>query len=323
MTRWLVFLVLTVAVAPGQVPLIFDTDMGNDIDDALALAVIHALESRGEAKLLAVTVTKDNRWAAPYVDLVNHFYGRGTVPVGVVRNGKTPEDSPYIQVPSERKDSQGKLLYPRRIVDGLQELGAGALLRRVLEEQPDGSVVIVQVGFSTNLARLLEQPGGRDLVVRKVKLLSMMAGEFPEGKPEYNVRIDIPAFQKLMNEWPTQIVFSGFEIGRAILYPALSIEEDFRYVTNHPVADGYRQYKAMPYDRPTWDLTSVLYAIRPHRGYFSLSEKGRVSCDAQGKTAFHPDGAGRHQYLKVNEVQRARTLEALVGLASQPPMARP
>ncbi|MEK7753907.1 MAG: nucleoside hydrolase, partial [Acidobacteriota bacterium] len=54
---------LTAAAEP--VPVIFDTDMGNDIDDALALAVLHALESRGEAKILGVTITKDNRWAAP------------------------------------------------------------------------------------------------------------------------------------------------------------------------------------------------------------------------------------------------------------------
>ena len=31
--------------------LIFDTDMGNDIDDALALGVIHALQSREECEL--------------------------------------------------------------------------------------------------------------------------------------------------------------------------------------------------------------------------------------------------------------------------------
>ena len=41
--------------------LIFHTDMGSDIDDALALATIHAtihaLESRGEVKLIAVNVT--------------------------------------------------------------------------------------------------------------------------------------------------------------------------------------------------------------------------------------------------------------------------
>src|SRR3981189_1142685 len=81
------------------VPVIFDTDMGNDVDDALALAMLHAFESRGECRLLAVTVTKDNPWAAVYVDLVNTFYGRARIPVGMVKGGVTPEDSPMIQVP--------------------------------------------------------------------------------------------------------------------------------------------------------------------------------------------------------------------------------
>src|SRR5215471_14087303 len=85
-------------------PVIFDTDIGNDVDDALALAVLHALESRGECRLIAVTLTKDNPWAAPYVDLVNTFYGRAHIPVGVVKgSGITPADAPMIQVPAQRK----------------------------------------------------------------------------------------------------------------------------------------------------------------------------------------------------------------------------
>jgi len=72
---------LVVALSPAalaQAPtgIIFDTDMGNDVDDALALAMLHAFQSRHEINLLAVTVTKDNRGAAPYVDVVNTFYGR-------------------------------------------------------------------------------------------------------------------------------------------------------------------------------------------------------------------------------------------------------
>ena len=47
--------------------------MGNDVDDALALAMLHAFQSRHEVNLIAVTVTKDNQFAAPYVDLVILF----------------------------------------------------------------------------------------------------------------------------------------------------------------------------------------------------------------------------------------------------------
>src|ERR1022692_2749538 len=133
------FLVLTVAVslvaagAWGQaVPVIFDTDMGNDVDDALALAMLHALESRGECRLLGVTVTKDNPWAAVYVDLVNTFYGRGQIPVGMVKgSGVTPENSKMIQAPAERRRVDGTLVYPRRLASGAEAGEAVALLRRV------------------------------------------------------------------------------------------------------------------------------------------------------------------------------------------------
>ncbi|MBI4904626.1 MAG: nucleoside hydrolase [Acidobacteria bacterium] len=314
------FCTLTLALsAAPPVPLIFDTDMGNDIDDALALAVIHALESRGEAKLLAVTITKDNRWSGPFVDLVNHFYGRGNIPIGMVKNGKTPQDAPYTKVPSERKAADGKLLYPRRMMDGAEAPEAAALIQQILANQADRSVAVVQVGFSTNLERLLDRPGARELIRRKVKVLSIMAGEFPSGKPEYNVRIDIPAAKKLYSQWPTEFVFSGFEIGLNILYPARSIQEDYGYVTNHPIADAYRNYMKMPYDRPTWDLTSVLYAVRPERGYFSMSARGTVELDEEGRTTLIPSAVGKHRYLLTSDVQRAKVLEALIQLASQPP----
>src|SRR5256885_15311836 len=103
----LVFLFAMTPLGAAPVRLIFDTDMGNDVDDAVALAMIHALESKGEARLLAVTVTKDNRWAAPFVDLTNTFYGRGEIPIGVVRSGKTPEDSKMIRMPAERQRADG------------------------------------------------------------------------------------------------------------------------------------------------------------------------------------------------------------------------
>ncbi len=305
------------AVEP--VRLIFDTDMGNDVDDALALAIIHSFESRGEARLLAVTVTKDNRFAAPFIDIVDTFYGRAGIPIGVVKNGKTPEDSPMIRVPSERRKPDGSFVYPHRLTDGTNAPDSVTVLRRALAAEPDGSVVIVQVGFSTNLARLLAADPA--LVARKVRLLSAMAGAFPSGNPEYNVKTDIPSARKVFDEWPSPIVFSGFEIGEALLFPAKAIENDFAWTPEHPVADAYRNYKRMPYDRPTWDLTAVLYAIRPGHDYFELSAAGRVTVDDQGQTHFTAAEGGKHRYLILGPAQKARTLESLILLASEPRQA--
>ncbi len=309
------------------VRLIFDTDMGNDIDDALALGVIHALQSRRECRLLAVTVSKDNEFAGPFCDLVNTFYGRGEIPVGVVRGGQTPEDSPYIHLPSTAKDGD-QARYPHKLQNGKDAPEAVGLLRQVLSQQPDGSVVMVVVGFSTNISRLLDSPAdqhsplkGRELVAQKCKLLSMMAGNFAEkerGK-EYNVYIDLPAAKNVFANWPTPLVASGFEIGGAIKFPATSIEHDFRYVKHHPLSEAYRLYQKMPYDRETWDLTSVLYAVRPDRGYFGVSASGTIHVDDQQVTQFTADPTGRRRYLTVSSEQIVRVREALVQLASQPP----
>lgn len=319
-------IILQTSVNAQPVRIIYDTDMGNDVDDALALAMIHAFASRGEADLLAVTVTKDNKWAAPYIDVVNTFYGRGGIPIGVVRGGKTPEDNDMTKVPVNRRRDDGSPVYPHTLLDGGDAPDAVVVLREALAAAEDESVTVIQVGFSTNLARLLDsEPDehssltGRELIRQKVGLLSIMAGQFPDGDPEYNVRTDIPSAKKLVEEWPTRMVFSGFEIGLSIPYPAASILNHYGYVDDHPVADAYHHYLEMPYDRPTWDLTSVLYAVRPEEGYFDLSESGRVTVLDDGRVRHEPDAGGMHQYLMVDDEQRARVKEALIYLASQPP----
>jgi inosine-uridine nucleoside N-ribohydrolase len=313
-----------VCLATAQsVPVVFDTDMGNDVDDALALAVLHALESRGECRLIAVTITKDNPWSAPYVDLVNTFYGRAHIPVGMVKgSGVTPDDSPMIRVPAARRKADGTLVYPRRLASGADAPEAAAVLRRVLADEKDGSVVMVQVGFSTNLARLLDTPADLELVRRKVKLLSVMAGNFAAPKGEFNVQKDVASAKKLFDQWPTPIVASGFEIGAALLFPAASIERDFAWAADHPVAEAYRNYMKMPYDRPTWDLTAALYGVRPGAGYFTLSPPGKITVDSAGLTRFQTVAGGQHCNLILTEAQRARTLEALILLAGEPPSAR-
>ena len=315
-----------VALCSTPAPIIFDTDIGNDIDDALALGVIHALQSRGECKLLAVTITKDNPWSAPFVDLVDTFYGRGDIPIGVVHNGKTPNDSRYLMKPAKAMDD-GRPRYPHDLQSGKDAPEAVALLRKTLASQPDGSVVIVQVGLSTNLARLLASRAdenssltGIELITSKCRLLSMMGGCFLNTpRREYNIFSDLDASRELLRDWPTPIVLSGAEIGEAILYPATSIEKDFSYVAHHPLAEAYKLYMKFPYDRPCWDLTSVLYAVRPDRGYFDLSPSGNVRVDEKEVTQFTPAPNGKCRYLILTPEQRVRVREALVELASQPP----
>jgi inosine-uridine nucleoside N-ribohydrolase len=312
----LVFCFGLAAAAPVRV--VFDTDIGNDVDDALALAILHRLESLGEAKILAVTVTKDCQSAAPYIDLVNTFYGRPDIPIGVVAPDVVPSsDTPMIRIPVEARKPDGSLLYPRKLREGRDAPEAVGLLENLLAKEEDGSVVLVQVGFSSNFARLMR--ANRALVHRKVRLLVAMAGAFPTGPKEFNVYSDIASAKALFAGWPTPIVASGFEVGKSILYPASSIENDFRYTAHHPIVDAYRAYKKMPYDRPTWDLTAALYAVRPDAGYFGLSAPGAITVDDSGITHFQEATTGRHRYLVVTPEQRRKVLEAMIAFASAPP----
>lgn len=302
--------------------LILDTDIGNDVDDALALSMIHALESRKEVDLLAVTITKDNRFAAPFVNLVNTFYGRPDIPIGVVHGGKTPADAPMLSIPVQARDADGNYLYPHHLEDGSRAPGAVALLTRVLSAQPDESVTIAQIGFSTNLARLLQSPGGMDLVKRKVKALYLMAGNFARPEPEFNVYSDPESAKILFAQWPTPIIFSPYEVGLVITFPYESIEHDFGYVKNHPTAEAYRIYVHKPEDHPNWDSTAVLDAIRPNRGYFDLSAPGRVKLGPRNSTLFTPDPNGNCRYLIVKQDKVEQVRQLIADLVSQPPDSR-
>jgi inosine-uridine nucleoside N-ribohydrolase len=292
-------------------PVIFDTDMGNDIDDALALAMLHALSDRAECELIGVTLTNANPAAVPYIRMLNRFYGRGGLPVGAaIKALKGGAGDGYMTA----------ALGGTAAGSAEPAEPAPALLRRLLSNARE-KVTIVQTGFSTNLAALLESPSGAALAKEKVALVVAMAGNFAGGEPEYNVRIDAASAKAVFERWPTPIVFSGFEIGRDLLYPAASIEHDFAYASPHPIAESYRAYSKMPYDRPTWDLTAALEAVRPDHGYFGRSEPGSVLVESNGATRFAP-GQGDRRYLRFDPSKRAEILEVLALLASQPPAKR-
>jgi hypothetical protein len=308
------------------VPVIFDTDIGNDVDDVLALGVLHALQTRGDCRILAVTITKPDELAGPFVDVLNTFYGRPDIPIGFTHSHLTNEPSKFLKL-AEAQDG-GRPRYPHRLKKSSDAPEATALLRRILAQQPDHSMVLIQVGYFSNFAALLDtgpddnsKLSGVDLVRQKVQFLSVMAGAFKmkERFREYNVVQDLAASKKLAAGWPTPIVWSGFEIGIAVPFPATCIQRDFSYVPHHPAAEACCLYEPPPHERPTWDLTSALYAVLTDRNYFGISDPGQVVVEADGFTSFTAKPDGRDRYLTLDEKQIIRLKEALVQLASQPP----
>ena len=319
---------LTVWSRQDRQNIIFETDMGNDVDDALAIDMLYKYHAEKRIDLMAVMLNKEGEFPPMYIDLLNTWYGQRRIPIGT--SGRTGQSlvagKNYTQVVVEETDPQGNPLYRRSISDYSKLPTAVELYRKLLAKAKDGSVTIVSVGFSTNLARLLETGAdkysplsGRELVAKKVSHLVAMVGHFTKANyAEYNVINDIPSCQQVFNEWPTPIYCSGFEIGENIRYPAASITGDFGWTPHHPIVDSYKSYLPKLEDRPTWDLTAVLYAIDP-ADRFGISKAGRVTITPEGFSLFKPDPTGRHFYLTVNDQQRRQILDYFVKLITRKP----
>jgi inosine-uridine nucleoside N-ribohydrolase len=318
------------SLATDPVSVIFDTDISGDVDDVLALAMLHTLADRRECEIHAVTISKINPLTAPFVDAVNTFYGRANIPIGVTRNAQI-RDSKYLHLCKQSID--GNRVYSHDLESSDDAPDALTVLRRTLSAAPDQSIVIIQVGLASNLADLVESPAdtisemtGRELIEKKVKLVSVMAGAFEpvNGDPHYleaNVKNGIQSMQRFSEKWPIDcpVIWSDFNIGTRVTYPRQSIARDFEYQANHIVKEAYLLHSGPNHDRPSWDLTSVLYAVRPDDHYFTLSPQGQVSTAEDGYTSFTETENGRDRYLIMSDRQANRVRESLRHLVSQPP----
>lgn len=308
--------------------IIFETDMGNDVDDALAIDMLYKYADIKKIKLLAIMLDKEGTTPAEFVDILNTWYGYPHLPIGIIHNGPDCETDAinYAKVVCSMKANDGKLLFLRTLknYDNLPE--AHLLYRKLLAKQPDHSVTIIATGFSTNLQRLLDTSAdqyssynGRELVSKKVARLIMMAGNMKDDNfHEYNVMKDVSAAKAVFETWPTVVITSPWELGEQIKFPGEVIKNDFSWATHHPVIEAYKSYQKMPYDRQTWDLTSVLYAIEGN-SWFGLSPVGTIKVNAEGGTKFRADANGYRQYLTINQSQAHAIKKHFVQIITRPP----
>jgi len=172
---------LVSAEKPQPVRLIFDTDMEADVDDVGATALLHALADKGEVEILAMGVSSKGRWSAACLDALNTYYGRPDIPIGVVKGPGVAAGSKYAKTAANE--------FPHDLTRADDAPDAALLYRKVLAAQPDESVVIVTVGFLTNLNNLLKTKpdrhsklSGIDLVKHMVKSWVGMGGKYPRGR---------------------------------------------------------------------------------------------------------------------------------------------
>ena len=284
---------------PQPVLVIFDTDMAPDYDDVGALAMLHAFADKGEAEILATLSSNMYVHAAPCIDVINTYFNRPDIPVGAPRVGPNMIDSRFGDEYPYWPDILPER-YPHRVKSSADAPCAVQVYRSVLSAQPDESVVIITVGFLTNLAALLQSPpdqfsdlDGKALVQKKVRRLVSMAGAFPRGS-EFNVHTDSVASIVVFNEWPTPVLLSGFEIGVEIITGLRLVASDIR---NSPVKDAFElSLKLDVNGRCSWDQTAVLVGVRGHEKYFG-TVRGRMIVLSNGANTWEDAPDGPHERL--------------------------
>lgn len=299
------------------VPVIFDSDIGPDVDDAGTAALLNALADCGEARILAMNCCTSSEWGAPCLDAINTYYGRPDIPIGTFKGEGFLNHSKYNRQIAEE--------FPNDLKSGKNAPDATEVYRRVLSRQKDRSVVVCAVGPLNNLARLLESKAdrhsklsGRDLVARKVRRLVVMGGRYPEGK-EWNFEQAPAAAAQVLPDWPTPVLASGWEIGARVHTGARLQKET---AESNPVRRAYALYVGPGKHRESWDQTALYAAIRNPETLWDLRTGGRIVVD--GKSAanrWQPEPGAAHSFL-VEREPVAAVQKAIEDLMVQPPVRR-
>ena len=315
--RLSVAFLLTLCFTPSllaQTKVIFDTDMDTDCDDAGAMAVLHALADKGEAEILATVVSSHYPWSVPCVEAINRYYGRADLPIGAPKSSwrDTGErGSRYAKQISEQFETQLK--------SNDDAADAVDVYRRVLAAQPDNSVVVVTVGYLTNLRDLLASKpdstspfDGAALVRKKVKRWVCMGGRYPKSMEPGNwgnFRPDASSAVIAARDWPREIFFSG--LGDRIHTGSRLSETP----AANPVRRVYKLYLGDKKTRPSWDHIGVLFAIRSKAEFWKVRTDGHNHISETGTNQWREGPETNHRLVELRPgVEKAlvKTLDELM-----------
>lgn len=287
--------------------IILDTDFGNDCDDTGALAILHQMAYQGEAEILATMYPMNDEWGAPAIDAVNTYYGKPNIPIGTYKGN-------YVYKGKHNDFYNSKLAtsFPHDLKTGNNAPDAVLLYRKILSSQKDKSVTIVVVGPQRLLADLLlstpdssSKLDGIALVKKKVKQLVSMGAEYPNGD-EWNIKICPDGAKLVAEQWPTPIVYAGFEIGKPIMTGERLIAETpetnpvrVAFETN-PMVDERK-------NRHSWDQTAVLFGVHGLRDYWTMGT-GQIQIADDGKNTWNPSGKSRHYLIAKKPVAEMKKI---------------
>ncbi len=172
----------------NKIPVILDTDIGTDIDDTWALAML--LNCPELDPRLITTVSGDTTYRAHLTAKFLQTAGRTDIPIGIGLGN--PQGSLNFQQPW--LDGFDVDSYPGTIYsDGVQ-----AMLE-VIAASPQ-PVTVISIGVATNIARAIEQNPeltSKCCFVGMHGSIHLGYGGQPGAVPETNVRYDVQALRKV------------------------------------------------------------------------------------------------------------------------------
>lgn len=329
------FLILSFVSAQEPVKVILDTDLGYDVDDVGALAVLHALTDSGEAEILAVVSEVADPYAPAAIDVVNTYYGRPDIIVGQNSRRMWLQAFPYWTRQKAYFTRELAASFPYELPSIVPS--AVQTYRKVLSEQPDGSVNVIVIGFLQNLSDLLDSPPDRyspltglELVKLKANQIAIMGGSYPRSERDFNTtggpENSTAATRNVLENWPTEIVLTPGSVCGGKVNNGRTLSKTTP--STSPVRAAYELFNGRPNaGRTSWDLCTVLYGVRyeQHDGkrYFSLVKSGTLEVKADKSSAW-TSTEGPHKRLKrsmgVDELVSVleQLLSAPPGLSSAP-----
>jgi len=169
------------------IPVILDTDIGGDIDDTWALAML--LKSPELDLKLVTTCHRNTPYRARITAKLLEVAGRTDVAVGV---GIKSEDTEQRQAPWVK--GYGLESYPGKV----HQDGVGALVDTIMSSAEP--VTLIAIGPAMNIAAALEREPRIAENSRIVGMFGNVRTGFGDSKvpiPEYNVKVDVPASRKV------------------------------------------------------------------------------------------------------------------------------
>lgn len=181
-----------------KIPILIDTDLGDDTDDAAAL--IMALNSPELDIVGITTVFHDTEKRARMVQDLCSWYGREDIPVCagygraiIERPAKQEEPIQYAILRKEKT-------YPNLV----EEDGADFIIQKV-REYPD--ITIIAIGAMTNLGiACYREPE----LMKHVNILAM-GGVFTSSAPEWNIKCD-PEAARLVTDYAEHLKMFGLDV---------------------------------------------------------------------------------------------------------------